>query len=333
MNKGFPVNSNFSFSQKLVIWFINIFPLNWRVWFFECWGRIIFSLDLWHRRITLRNLALAFPEKSEADLKKIGKDVFRNLGRVAAEFSFIPKLNKENVYKYVSLEGEENFREAYEKGRGVIFLTAHFGNWEWMAATFPLLVGLPCYVVMRPLDNKFLDQLVETLRTWTGNKTIPKKKAMGRMLRLLKNGEIIGVLLDQNVDWNEGVFVNFFGELACTNLGLASLALRTGTPVLPAFNIREKNGRYRVIIEPEISLIRSGDKNLDILQNTQIFTQIIEKYVRAYPDHWLWLHRRWKTRPWRAKNLEGRILREIDEESERIMEEGNIGISENGKSG
>ncbi len=199
-------------------------------------------------------------------------------------------------------------------------MTAHFGNWEWMAATFPLLVGVPCHVVMRPLDNKFLDKLVDSLRTWTGNKTIPKRKAMARMLRLLQNGEIIGVLLDQNVDWHEGVFVNFFGELACTNLGLASLALRTGTPVLPAFNIREKNGRYRVIIEPEISLISTGDKNLDILQNTQVFNQIIEKYIRAYPDQWLWLHRRWKTRPWRAKNLKGKILKERDEANNEKME-------------
>lgn len=310
MSNGFSANSSLSFSQKLIIWIINIFPLNWRICFFACWGKIIFRLDLWHRRLTLRNLALAFPEKTKEEVKKIGKEVFRNLGRIVAEFSFIPKLNKENVRKYVVLEGEENFRQAYEKGRGILFLTAHFGNWEWMAATFPLLVGWPCHVVMRPLDNKYLDQLVEALRTWTGNKTIPKKKAMGRMLRLLQNGEIVGVLLDQNVDWHEGVFVNFFGHLACTNAGLALLALRTGASVLPAFNIRQGNGRYRVIIEPEIPLIRTGDKNLDILQNTKVFTQIIEKYVRAYPDHWLWLHRRWKTRPWRAKNLEGRVIKE-----------------------
>lgn len=310
MSNDFSANSYLSFSQKLFIWFINLFPLKWRVWFFECCGRVIFWLDLWHRRLTLRNLALAFPGKTKEELKEIGKDVFRNLGRVLAEFSFIPKLNKENVHNYVVWEGEENFRQAYKKGRGIIFLTAHFGNWEWMAATFPLLVGLPCHVVMRPLDNKYLDQLVEALRTWTGNKTIPKRKAMGRMLRLLQNREIVGVLLDQNVDWHEGVFVNFFGHLACTNSGLALLAMRTGAAVLPAFNIRQKNGQYRVIIEPEISLIRTENKDADILQNTRVFTQIIEKYVRAYPDHWLWLHRRWKTRPWRAKNLAGRIENE-----------------------
>ncbi len=315
MNNGFLSNSRPSFSQKLFIRLINIIPLKWRLWLGEQAGRIIFCLDLWHQRITLRNLALAFPEKSKEELHQLGKKVFAQLGRVLAEITFIPKLNKENVGKYVVLEGEENFHKAYQKGKGIIFLTAHFGNWEWMAATFPLLVGFPCHVVMRPLDNKFFDQLVEILRTWTGNKTIPKKKALGRMLRLLHEGEIVGVLLDQNVDWSEGVFVDFLGHLACTNTGLALLARRTGAPVLPAFNIRQKNGQYRVIIEPEIPLRRTEDRDMDILQNTRVFNQIIEKYVRAYPDHWLWLHRRWKTRPWRAKSLEGRIWAARDEGS------------------
>ncbi len=311
-------NSRFFFSSKLLIRLINIFPLRWRIWLGEQAGRIIFCLDLWHQRITLRNLALAFPEKSRKELKQIGKDVFRHLGRVLAEITFIPKLNKENVRKYVVLEGEENFHKAYQKGKGIIFLTAHFGNWEWMAATFPLLVGFPCHVVMRPLDNKYLDQLVQMLRTWTGNMTIPKKKAMGRMLRLLRDGEIVGVLLDQNVDWSEGVFVDFLGHLACTNSGLALLAQRTGAPVLPAFNIRQKNGQYRVIIEPEIPLLRTKDREMDVLHNTRVFNQVIERYIRAYPDHWLWLHRRWKTRPWRAKNLEGRILVARDEGSSSL---------------
>jgi KDO2-lipid IV(A) lauroyltransferase len=148
--------------------------------------------------------------------------------------------------------------------------------------------------------------MVEQLRMRTGNQAIPKQKAMGQILRLLKAGEIVGILLDQNMAWQEGVFVDFFGEKACTNTGMALLALKTGTPVLPAFNIRQKDGRYRVVIEPEIPLVRTGDKERDVTENTQRFTQIIERYVRNYPDQWLWLHQRWKTRPWqagRAKSL------------------------------
>jgi KDO2-lipid IV(A) lauroyltransferase len=126
---------------------------------------------------------------------------------------------------------------------------------------------------------------------------------MGQILRLLKEGKTVGILLDQNMAWQEGVFVDFFGELACTNTGVALLALKTGAAVLPVFNIREEDGRYRAVIEPEVSLIRTGDKQSDVLQNTQRFTRIIEGYIRNYPNHWLWVHQRWKTRPWQATQV------------------------------
>ena len=128
---------------------------------------------------------------------------------------------------------------------------------------------------------------------------------MGRILRLLRQGELVGVLLDQNVSWQEGVFVNFFGEPACTNTGLALLALKTGASVLPVFNFRQADGRYRAVIGPEIPVIRTGDKDTDVEKNTELFTSVIERYVREYPDHWFWLHQRWKTRPWQAKIVKG----------------------------
>jgi len=287
----------------ILLWLLNLAPLRWRVFFFENLGRLLYLLDDRHRRIALRNLAVAFPEKDPKERKKIARLAFGHLGRVVAEFTYIPRLNRRNIQRYCSIEGLENFYRAYEKGKGVIFLTAHFGNWEWMAAAFPLLAHHPCHVVVRPLDNAFLDGLVERLRTGTGNKTIPKQKAMGQILRLLKQGAVVGILLDQNMAWQEGVFVNFFGELACTNTGMAALALRTEAPVLPAFNIRGKNGRYRAIIEPEVPLIRTGDRDGDVNKNTELFTQIIERYIRNHPDHWLWVHQRWKTRPWQAKRL------------------------------
>jgi Kdo2-lipid IVA lauroyltransferase/acyltransferase len=248
-------------------------------------------------------LTLAFPDTDAEKLSLIARAVFRNLGRVMAEFTFIPRFNKKNLERYVSIEGIENFNQARQKGKGVLFLTAHFGNWEWMAASFPLLpTSSSCHVVVRPLDNAFFDGLVERLRTWTGNKTVPKQKSMGRLLRLLKRGESLGILLDQNVAWQEGIFVNYFGELACTNIGLALLALKTGAPVLPAFNIRQPDGRYRIVIEPELALIQTGDKDLDVEKNTEQYTAVIERYVRNYPDHWFWVHQRWKTRPWQVKS-------------------------------
>lgn len=280
---------------------INLIPLKWRISLFEGLGQLIYSLDDRHRRIALRGLAVAFPEKDRKERDAIARSAFRNLARVAAEFFSLPRLNEKNFSRYITFEGLENFRKAYEKGKGILFLTAHFGNWEWMAALFPLQQHHPLHVVVRPLDSGLLDRVVEQLRTTTGNQAIPKQKAMGQILRLLKGGELVGILLDQNMAWQEGVFVDFFGEKACTNTGMALLALKTEAPVVPAFNIRQRDGRYRVIIEPEVPLIRTGDKENDVMENTQRFTQIIERYVRDYPDHWLWMHQRWKTRPWQAR--------------------------------
>ena len=295
-----------SYPAGLFLSVINLIPLKWRISLFEGLSRLIYALDDRHRWIALRGLTLAFPEKDLKERNAIARSAFRNLARVAAEFFSLPRLNEKNFTRYITFEGLENFQKAYEKEKGILILTAHFGNWEWMAALFPLQSHHPVHVVVRPLDSRFLDSMVEQLRMRTGNQAIPKQKAMGQILRLLKAGEIVGILLDQNMAWQEGVFVDFFGEKACTNTGMALLALKTGTPVLPAFNIRQKDGRYRVVIEPEIPLVRTGDKERDVTENTQRFTQIIERYVRNYPDQWLWLHQRWKTRPWqagRAKSL------------------------------
>jgi KDO2-lipid IV(A) lauroyltransferase len=294
-----------SFGQEFLVSAINLIPLKLRVRLLEGLGQLLYKIDGRHRRISQRNLALAFREVGHEERFQIARSAFRNLGRVMAEFSFIPRLTQQNIGQYVFFEGAENFHRAHEKGKGVLFLTAHFGNWEWMAASFPLLFGRPCHVVVRPLDHRFFDGVVERLRTWTGNQTIPKEKSMGRILRLLKEGEVVGVLLDQNVAPQEGIFVDFFGALACTNVGMALLALKTGAPVVPAFNTRQADGRYRVFFEPELQLIRTGDKDRDVEKNTELFTQVIERYIRENPDHWFWLHQRWKTRPWQSKKIKG----------------------------
>ena len=294
-----------SLLQRFLLSAINWIPLKVRVWLLEGLSQLLFAIDGRHRRIAERNLALAFGKRTDKERTEITRSVFRNLGRVMAEFSYIPRLNEKNVGRYIWLEGEENFHRAREKGKGVLFLTAHFGNWEWMTAAFPILFRCPCHVIVRPLDSKFLDGLVERLRTFTGNRIVPKEKSMGRIMRLLREGEVVGVLLDQNVAWQEGVFVNFLGELACTNAGLALLALKSGAPVIPVFNIRQADGRYRVVMEPEIPIIKTGDKDSDVEKNTALFTSVIERYVREYPDHWFWLHQRWKTRPWQSKRMIG----------------------------
>ncbi len=290
-----------SLGQNLALQILNLIPLGWRIRFFEVLGLLAYFLDGKHRRIAKRNLLLAFPEYQPRQISLLARKVFRNIGRISAEFTFVPRLKQQNIHRYVSVEGLENFHQARAKGRGVLFLTAHFGNWECMGATFPLLGGNKIYAVVRPLDSPFLNGLVNALRTWTGNQTIPKQKSMGRLLRLLRKGESLGILLDQNMAWQEGVFVDFFGEQACTHVGLALLAMRTEAPVLPIFNIRQPDGRYRIVVDPEVPLIRTGQRERDLEQNTQQYTAIIERYIRLHPDHWFWVHQRWKTRPWQVE--------------------------------
>jgi KDO2-lipid IV(A) lauroyltransferase len=248
------------------------------------------------RMIALHNLRSAFPEKTDAEIVKIARGVYRTMGIVAAEFFDIPKLTTENIREIVEPEGLENLQKALAKGRGVLLFSAHFGNWELEAAAIALLFK-PAVVIYRSLDNHVLDSLVFHVRSASGNKPLRKENAMLPMFRTLKKNGMLGILIDQNVDWYEGVFVDYFGRPACTTSGLALLALLSGAPVLPAYLIRLPEGRYRLVIEPEVEVIDTGDRDADVITNTQRFTKVIENTVRKYPDQWLWVHQRWKTQP------------------------------------
>lgn len=173
-------------------------------------------------------------------------------------------------------------------------VSAHFGNWELQAIAFSLLFR-PLLFLYRPLDNLFLDRLVTSVRSSTGNIPLVKKKAMRQMLRTINANGIVGLLIDQNWSWQEGVFVEFFGRPACTSDGLARLALHTEAPVIPGFMIRLKNGKYRLVIGEAIELVNTGERDKDVLINTQKFTRIVENMIIKYPDQWFWVHQRWKT--------------------------------------
>jgi KDO2-lipid IV(A) lauroyltransferase len=256
--------------------------------------RLFFRFVPRHRLIALYNLRRAFPEKPEKEIQEIAWGVYRNMGIVGAEFFDIPPLTKENVAALVEAEGVEHCEKALAKGRGLLLFSAHLGNWELEAAAVSLLVK-PAVVIYRPLDNRLLDHLVLRVRSATGNQPLAKDHAMRAMLRTLKKNGILGILIDQNVDYYEGIFVEYFGRPACTTDGLALLALHTGAPVLPAYMARLPNGRYRLVIGPEVEVVDTGDRNADVLTNTQRFTKVIEEMVRRYPDQWLWVHQRWKT--------------------------------------
>ena len=256
--------------------------------------RLFYLLVPRRRLIALHNLRRAFPEKSEEEILGITKGVYRNMGLVAAEFFDIPRLTKSNIGELVDVEGLEHCQKALKKGKGVLMFGAHFSNWELEAVAASLLIK-PFVAIYRPLDSAFLESLVLKVRLTAGNTLLDKKRAMRAMLRSLKRNNIVGIMLDQNVDYYEGVFVDFFGRPACTTDGLAILALHTGVPVLPGYIVRLPDGRYRLVIGPEVEVVDTGDRNADIVANTQRFTKVIEQMVRRYPDQWLWVHQRWKT--------------------------------------
>lgn len=248
------------------------------------------------RRVGMRNLELAFPEKSRRERKKILRGVFTSLGRQVAEVCLFPTYTRANVSKTVVYEGFENFERALARGKGVIFLTGHLGAWE-LSAFAHSLYGYPLNIVMRPLDNPYLDQLTREYRTMHGNKAVDKDFARG-LIAAMRKGETVGVLMDTNMIASQGVFVDYFGIEACTASGVARVALKTDAAVVPGFTIWDPVlQKYRLRFDPPIELIRTGKNEADVVANTAKFTKVIEDYVRKYPDQWLWVHRRWKTRP------------------------------------
>ena len=260
-------------------------------------GRVVYLLHVRLRRVGMRNLALAFPDKTEAERAVILRGVFTSLGRQLAELCQFPKYTPENVEQVVVYDGLENYERAYARGKGVLFLTAHFGAWE-LSAFAHSLHGHWLHVVMRPMDNEYLDRLIQSYRTMHGNKTVGKDDFVRGLLAAMKAGEVVGILMDTNMTPPQGVFVDFFGIPACTASGLARIALRTDAAVVPGFTIWDETlGKYRLRFDPAVELVRTGDLEADIVANTQKFTQVIEAYVRKYPEQWLWVHRRWKTRP------------------------------------
>ena len=260
-------------------------------------SQVVYLLHFRLRQVGMRNLAMVFPEKSEAERARILRGVFASLGRQLAELCQFPKYTPENIDEVVTYEGLENYERAYTRRKGVLFLTAHFGGWE-LSAFAHSLHGHWLHIVMRPMDNQYLDRLLQNYRTMHGNKTVAKDDFVRGLLAAMKAGETVGILMDTNMTPPQGIFVDFFGIPACTASGLARIALRTDAAVVPGFTIWDPALRkYRLRFDPALELIRSGDLEADIAANTQLFTRVIEDYVRNYPDQWLWVHRRWKTRP------------------------------------
>lgn len=253
------------------------------------------------RRVGLRNLEIAFPAMTPHDREELLKRTFRNLGRVMGTVTHFGVLRPDNFDSLIVYEPEPGFDEDYKRsideGRGRIIVGGHLGNWELQAFSYPIFFE-PLTFLAREMDNPLIDRMIERTRTRLGNRQIDKANSAAEIIRTLRRGGAVGMLADVNSHPKEGVFVPFFGVPACTQSGVAMLAIRTGADIVPAFAIWDEDiGKYRVVHDRVIRPVDTGDREADITATTALYTAAIERVIRQYPDQWIWVHRRWKTRP------------------------------------
>ena len=290
--------------EKLEFWLVLIVarPLGWLP---RGAARLVAGMIAWVaycllgrlRSVGERNLALAFPELSSKSRRAELRGVFRSLGRQLAEFCRMTRYTAENTRGWIRTEGLDHYLAAKARGKGVLIVTGHLGAWE-LSSFYHSLMGFPMSMVARPLDNRPLDAYVNGIRCMHGNRVLNKDDFARGLLTAMRQGETVGILMDTNMTPPQGVFVEFFGKQACAASGLARVALKTGAAVLPGFMVWEQaERRYVLHFGPQLVFERSADAEADIVAATQQCTSAIESWIRRYPDQWLWIHRRWKTRP------------------------------------
>ncbi len=255
-------------------------------------GRTFHALDRSHRRVAARNVAAAFPTRTPEEHAAIVRGTFEHFGRLLFQLLKFNTLTDAQMLSRVEFEGEERVRAAYAHGKGVVFVTGHFGYWELQALVHALRLR-PMSVMARALDNPYLHRLLEQMRTRTGNGVIYRQGTLRRALRVLQEGGSIGVLIDQHIQSKDAISVDFFNRPAATTPIVAALALRTGARIVPLFALPLGNGRYRMVYEHSIEP-PSSDVADPIRELTQRCTDVLEMYVRRHPHLWLWMHRRWR---------------------------------------
>lgn len=260
-------------------------------------GRLVYYAMSRLRTTGRRNLALAMPELSDEECKRVLRRMYRNLGWQLAEFCRMRRYTARNTAGWVRYEGLEHFERAKAGGKGVLILTGHLGAWE-LSSFYHSLMGHPMGMVIRRLDNRWLDEFVNSIRCLHGNRVLHKDDFARGLLTAMHQGEAVGILMDTNMTPPQGVFVDFFGHRACTASGLVRVALKTGAAIVPGFLVwEEREGQYVLHFGRALEFEPSGDREQDIYRLTARCTAEIEGWIRRYPDQWLWIHRRWKTRP------------------------------------
>jgi KDO2-lipid IV(A) lauroyltransferase len=274
---------------------VNLLPEGLALWVGKRLGHWAYFIDLEHRRVAIKNLKIAFGgEKSRTEIRGIALRTFENLGMNLVEFLRFPGLESEKLMEKVEIEGVFHVDAALRRGKGIIFLLGHIGNWELLAYMSRLLGG-NLMAIARPLKkNRWLNRFIGEVRRSTGLHVLSSKRVAQQVVAALRRNEMVGILIDQREKRGEGVGVQFFGENASTTPASAFFALKTGAAVIPAYATRLEGGRHRIVAEPPVELITTGDKAEDLRINTQRHTEILESIIRRHPDQWFWIHRRWE---------------------------------------
>jgi len=282
---------------------IGVLPLETSMRFGKSVGRFFAKRFPKLQKTARRNLEIAFPEMTDAEREKIVIGTFESLGRHLGFVSHFKKFRQEDIRDLVEVVGREHFDKAHATGRGILFFTGHFGSWE-VFNLLPPAFGFGMNILVRRIDNPLVENYVDRMRTRFGSVTLDKTRAARTMFRVLENGQLLGILADLNVQEKEGVFVDFFGVPASTTTSIAKLAVKTNAIVLPAFAVwEESKKKYVVYLEPPIGYTPDDNSPESIKALTQKITATVEKYVRRYPEQWLWIHKRWNTRPKGEKGL------------------------------
>ena len=286
------------FALRILHVIILILPYKTAVSLGNFFGGLAYIIFPKYREIALHNLRGVFvSEKDEGEIKQIAKDVFRNLGRTAAECLSLPKFNRVSVKRLAKEEDYSPIKEVLSKGKGVIIIASHFGNWE-MSSICGVAFGLDATIIAKRIYYPPYNRFLVSIRENKGVKTLyrDEKDVLRKSLRVLKSNKVLGIAPDQDVDSVDGIFVDFFGKPTYTPTGPVIMAMLSGAPLLPTFMVR-KNGELHLLVDEPIYVKSSGDRKQDVLTYTQKWSDVVEKYIRMYPSQWVWIHRRWKTKP------------------------------------
>lgn len=260
-------------------------------------GSVLYRM-LKRREIALTNLAIAFGDQMNGEERQtVAKKSFQFMGRHFFEVCYLLRYDKKKLASYIQFKGVNHLEQARSQNKGVVFLTGHFGCWELMAVSVAYFFS-PGYLVTKPLDFQPAEKLTQIIRGVSGNQCVTKEKSMRQLIQVLNQGAFLAILLDQNIDWYDGVFVPFFNKRACTNKGLALLVRKTQVPVMPIFIVHQGGGRYLIEFKPVLPWLSFGDRTKEIEENTAQYNRVVEDMARQYPDHYFWVHQRWKTRPY-----------------------------------